>query len=210
MVAQLKSDTELYTVEAYLELDRNAPEGVKYEYAGGLVYMMTGASPEHNLIAMNIGTLLNAQLRDSPCLVLSSDQRIRVEASDESTFRYADVTVVCDDPRYSEDRPASLLNPTVIVEVLSETTEFKDRTDKLAEYRSIPSLQAYLLVSQTKPQVEYYLRDTERSAWLYDDVTALDGAFDLETLGCTVELSVVYRKVDFDRETPEDVVADAD
>jgi len=134
--------------------------------------------------------MLGNALRDSPFLLISGDQRIRTDA--RASFRYADVTVVCDEPQYSEDRPASLLNPTVIFEVLSDTTEVTDRKDKLNEYRSIPSLQAYVLVSQHTERVEYYLRDAERSAWWYDDAATPDASFDLPAVGCKVELSEVY------------------
>jgi Uma2 family endonuclease len=157
---------------------------------------MTGASPEHNLIALNIGSALNVALSNSPCRVYSGDQRIRADVM--NTFRYADVSVACDEPKFSEDNPASLLNPVLLVEVLSESTEMADRGAKLMEYQSIPSLQTYLLVSQDAPIVQAYFRDGE--AWRFQTFADMAAEIVVPVPNCTLTMSAIYQKVEFEEQ----------
>lgn len=185
-------DEPYVTVEEYLAFEQNAE--TKHEYASGEILAMSGASRNHNIITGNLLTVLNTQLRDSDCVVFPGDMRVHV--ANVNSFRYPDVAVVCGEEHYTEDNPPSLLNPTVIVEVLSPSTEIVDRVAKLAEYRAMPSVQAYLLVSQAKPQVEAYLRVSD-SEWRLLDKTRLDVELTLTNPACVVSLADVYRKVMF-------------
>jgi Uma2 family endonuclease len=182
------------TAEEYLAIERRAE--YKSEYHDGETFAMAGASPAHNAITMNVGTQLNLQLRNRPCVVFSGDQRIRVEAAD--LFTYAGVTVVCGKPQFRHDGQLdNLLNPTLIVEVLSPSTEGYDRGDKFADYRLLESLQEYVLVSQDKRRVEHYVRQADGN-WLYGAAQGLDASLHLPSIGCTLALADVYDKVDFE------------
>src|ERR1700722_5245267 len=142
------------TVDEYLARERVSE--TKHELLNGVVVAMAGASPRHALITSNITVALGNALRSRPCLVLSSDQRVAVEATALCT--YPDVTVVCERPRFDTKDAHTLLNPLVIVEVLSDSTEAYDRGAKFAHYRSVPSLAEYVLVAQSERKVEHYRR----------------------------------------------------
>lgn len=143
------------TYPEYLDFER-AAEG-RHEFVNGLVYAMVGGSPEHARLAQSIGAELRAALRAAGCAVFSSDLRVRVLATGRST--YPDLTVVCGRLERAPDDDDAVTNPTVLVEVLSDSTETADRGDKWAHYQRIPSLQAYLLVSQSSPRIEVFARD---------------------------------------------------
>ncbi len=194
-----------FTVAEYLELDRESVE--KLEYADGEIVAMTGASRNHAVITSNLHRVLGNQLLETNCLVFSSDMRVKVDDSTVS-YRYPDVTVVCGEERYTDENPPSLLNPTVIVEVLSESTQAADRGAKLKEYRAIPSVQAYVLVAQDKPQVEYYLRNPDGGKWWYDDETDLDASVALPNPACKLALAKVYRKVSLESGETDGASAD--
>lgn len=155
---------EPHTAEEYLAMDL-ACEG-KLEYLNGVVVAMAGASPRHNLIALNLGASLRGLLRGC-CTVFLSDQRVRISATD--AYVYPDVSVACGALRFSEDRPRSLLNPSMVAEVLSPSTEEHDRGAKLAHYRRHPSVREVLLVSEHERRVECYRR-LESKQWLITDV----------------------------------------
>lgn len=149
------------TYEEYLAAERSSE--VKHEYLRGDVYAMAGGTPTHAGLAMAIGVALSNALSGRPCRVFGSDLRVRVEATDLST--YPDVTVICGSFQRSEiDRDAAT-NPVLIVEVLSDSTEAYDRGEKFAHYRRIPSLRAYVLVSQREPRLEAYTKNAE-GAWV--------------------------------------------
>jgi Uma2 family endonuclease len=138
-------------------LAAEAASATKHEYLRGEVYAMAGGTPEHAALAMAVGRDLGNQLRGQPCRVFSSDLRVRVEATDLST--YPDVTVVCGRLERSEVDQNAAVNPVLIVEVLSDSTEAYDRGEKFAHYRRLPSLKEYLLVSQKEPRLEVYRRN---------------------------------------------------
>jgi Uma2 family endonuclease len=129
---------------------------VKHEYLRGQVWAMAGGTIEHGRLAGAVVAALTQALRGKPCVVLTSDVRIRVEDTDRST--YPDVSVVCGTREVSAIDPNALANPKVLVEVLSDSTEADDRGEKFAHYRRIPSLQGYVLVSQRTQRIEVYTR----------------------------------------------------
>ncbi len=181
------TEAEYLTFEAASEF--------KYEYSQGRIYAMTGGSVRHSVITMNIGTQLNNQLGDRNCTVTSPDVRIYIAS--KRAYRYPDVMVFCGDPAYVGGRTDTIMNPVVLVEVLSPSTVLLDRNDKLMEYTLIETVQAYLLVSQHEPRIERYIRH-ESGEWLYSSVTGLDSEVALPAIDCTLALSKVYQKVTFD------------
>ncbi len=176
-------------VEDYLALD--AESETKHEYLNGIVYAMAGASIRHNLIAGNVTAYLANALRARPCLVLPSDQRVRIE--DTGSYTYPDVTVVCARPRLTGERPSSLENPTLIVEVLSSSTWMHDLSLKLAHYRRIESVQHLLFVGSEEQHVLHYRR--AENAWILTDHQGED-AIELAALGLTLPLREVYAKTE--------------
>jgi Uma2 family endonuclease len=186
-------EKELLTPEAYLALERAAP--YKSEYFAGEMFAMSGASRRHNLISLNVGAELRTQLRHRPCEVYTSDMRVKV--SPTGLYTYPDVVVVCGEPEFEDTTGDTLLNPTLLIQVLSPSTEDYDRGRKFEHYRAIPSLQEYLLVSQERAHIVQYVRHSEVS-WLLSDTSGLDGAIALRAIGCEVALSEIYAKVRFD------------
>lgn len=177
-----------YTFEEYLELEAISP--VRHEYRDGGVWAMAGGSPAHAAIAVNVSTRLSTALRDRPCRVFGSDLRIRVAATGLGT--YPDVSVVCGalelDP---EDRRGhTVTNPTVVVEILSPSTEDYDRGEKLAEYKRIASLREIVLVAHDEPRLEIWRRVGE--IWTLE-VSRGDAIAELHSVGCSLPLSEVYR-----------------
>lgn len=126
---------------------------------------------------------------------------MRVQVRADATYTYPDVVVVCGEPQFADTHVDMLLNPTVLVEVLSESTELIDRRQKLAQYRALPSVRDYLLVAQDAPRIERYTR--QEAGWLYADVTGLDGIVTLDAIGCKLALREVYRKVAFEPDNDE-------
>lgn len=181
-----------YTPEEYLALERKAE--YKSEYVNGRIYAMTGASREHNLIAGNVFARLHARLRGRPCEVYMSDMRVKV--SPTGAYHYPDVVAVCGAPRFEDSHVDTLLNPTVIVEVLSPSTEAYDRGEKFAHYRRLETLAEYVLVAQDKLRVEHYQRDGER--WVLTEISGLEGVLSLPTVGCEIPLREIYERVEFD------------
>ena len=177
-----------YSPEEYLALERAAE--TKSEYVDGCIYAMTGASRAHNLIALNIGAELHRQLKGRPCEAYLAD--MRVKAATARSYRYPDIAVVCGQPAFEDPRFDTLTNPTVLIEVLSPTTEASDRGRKFAEYRGIPSLREYLLVSQDQPRIERYARQAE--GWLLTVAEGLEAKVRLDAIDCALDLAEVYHK----------------
>lgn len=180
-----------YTPEQYLQLERQAE--YKSEYYDGEIFAMAGGSPEHSLVAANVTRELGQQLLEKPCRVYNSDLRVHTS---ETLYTYPDVTVVCGEPQFSDENGDTLLNPTVIVEVLSPTTEAWDRGGKFEQYRQRESLQEYVLVAQDRPHVERFTRQSN-GQWLLSEVNGLESAIGLPTIGCELALALVYHNVEF-------------
>jgi Uma2 family endonuclease len=175
-----------YTFREYLELE--AKSDTRHEYFNDEIYAMAGGSPEHGRLAAMVIGLLHQQLRGQPCVTFTSDVRIRVRATGFTT--YPDVSIVCGGlERDGEDKDA-VVNPTVLLEVLSPSTENYDREDKFSHYRRIASLKAYVLVSQREQRVEVFTRNAD-GTWTLRDV--VEGIAKIDCIGCDLPLRELYR-----------------
>ncbi|MEJ7729748.1 MAG: Uma2 family endonuclease [Polyangiaceae bacterium] len=163
---------------------------VKHEYLRGLVWAMAGGSPDHARIATNISTALGNQLAGKRCAVFGSDLRVRVKATGLGT--YPDVTVVCGALDLDPEDPKrhTIVNPRVVVEVLSPSTEEYDRGEKLEHYRQVPSLEVVLLVAQAETRIEVHRRAGDR--WVSESATT-GGVVELAAIGCRLDVDAVYR-----------------
>jgi Uma2 family endonuclease len=179
------------TVEEYLALERSSE--IRHEYVDGGMVAMTGGSAEHSLIIGNLVAELRAQLKRRPCRVHPTDLRVLAPSG---LYTYPDVVAVCGESRFEDEHRDTLLNPTLIAEVLSPSTESYDRGRKFEQYRTLESLREYLLVSQDRPRVEQYLRQ-DGNLWLFKDVAGLDQVVALPSLECELALAEIYDKVGF-------------
>jgi len=185
MLVLVGAPTERVSYAEYLAFERSAE--TKHEFIDGLVVAMAGGTPEHSRLAMNVGVALMTALRGRRCSAFSSDLRVHVPATGRST--YPDVTVVCDERRTAEVDPDAIVNPTVIVEVLSPTTEASDRGEKFSHYRRLESLQEYVLVSQDERRVEVYRR--EGDIWALRDYGA-GQEIELASLDAQISVDEIY------------------
>lgn len=194
MVAYAKSSIEKQsrlTPQEYLERERKAE--TKSEYHGGVVVAMGGASKEHYRITVNITGELHMQLKGKLCEPFAADMRVRVPECNR--YYYPDVVVVCEEPQFEDAELDTLLNPTLILEVLSDSTEAIDRGEKLDCYQTLPSLQAYLLVAQNRPHIGIYRR--QENGWLYSTTQGLESVVSLDAIGCKLRLVDVYGRIQF-------------
>jgi len=179
-----------YTIEQYADLEESAP--YKSEFIAGRIYAMSGGTPSHSAVAANISGEMRNLLRHGPCQVYNSDLRVGIMPLDVET--YPDVTIVCGEPHENPFDKNSIINPTVIFEVLSPSTERYDRGEKWEHYQRLDSLQEYLLVSQHKPKVEHYVRRDD-NAWVFKSTEGLDAA--VTVIGASLSLAEVYDKITF-------------
>jgi len=184
----------LFSPDEYLAMERQAE--CKSEYHEGQIFAMTGASRGHNLIVWNIGSELGRQLKSHPCEAYISDMRVKPATA--SNYFYPDVSVVCDQPAFEDTYTDTLLNPTVLMEVLSPSTEAYDRGAKFSHYRKIPSLKEYWLVAQDKPLIERFVRQS--SDWVLTVFEGIEAVAASEAIGCSLALREVYDKVTFPAE----------
>jgi Uma2 family endonuclease len=163
---------------------------IKHEFLDGHVWAMAGGSPEHGAIAANVIALLGTQLRARQCRVFTSDVRVRVPATGLAT--YPDVSVVCGRMQTDPQDPSgsTVLNPVVVVEVLSPSTEAYDRGEKLAHYQQMPALREIVLIAHDEQRVEIWHRQDDR--WTLRTVGS-DGTASLESIGCELPLAEIYR-----------------
>jgi len=185
------------TPEQYLEAERAAE--FKHEYYNGQIYAMSGGSYRHGQIIGNVTTELSNGLKRRPCSVVPQDLRLRV--SPNGLYAYPDVIVICGDPRFADNQHDTLLNPALIVEVLSPSTEAYDRGFKSAQYRTVESLEEYALVSQAEPRVEVFRRQSG-GHWLLSEAVGLDAVCHFDSLDCAVPLAEIYAKVTFGPDDP--------
>ena len=179
------------TPSEYLDIERKAE--FRSEYFAGEMFAMSGASREHNLIASNLNREIGEQLKESPCEVYTTDMRVQIPSG---LYTYPDVVVVCGTPKFEDDQVDTLLNPVVLIEVLSELTADYDRGTKFKHYRQIPSLREYVLVDQTVAQIEHFVRD-DNGKWALTEIAGTERSLSLDSIGCQIPLSEVYRKVSF-------------
>jgi len=182
-----------YTPEEYLALDRAAE--FKSEYHAGEIFAMAGGSENHDTIIVNVTVSLGSQVRGGPCRLSTADMRVQIPEADRYTF--PDVTVVCGERQFADERRDVLLNPTLVVEVLSRTTEAYNRGEKAKAYRQLASLQEYLLIAQDRPHVEQYKRQPD-GRWLLSEADDLGAVVHLPSIGCDLALADVYEGVSFD------------
>jgi Uma2 family endonuclease len=181
---------QLISVEEYLTMERESEE--KHEYLNGEIFAMGGASPNHGLIVANVVTQFIIQLKKRPCTVYPTDLRVKV--SQTGLYTYPDVVVVCGEPQFDDQMKDTLTNPTLLVEVLSETTKDYDRGGKFAYYRALPSFMEYVLIAQDTPHIEIFLRQPSKRWTLYE-TDDIEDTLELESIGCTLSLADVYDKV---------------
>jgi len=184
----------ILTFDDWLANERAAIEQ-RSEYLDGEVFAMTGAREQHNLIVTNLIGELHPQMKGRPCRIYANDMKVRIRTANAGT--YPDLVALCGEHEFLDDRRDLLLNPTLIIEVLSNSTEAYDRGGKFAIYRQIPSLKEYLLVSQYRVAVEHFSRGAD-DRWSFRDFTARDATVTLESVGCTLRLAEVYDKVDLE------------
>ena len=177
--------------QEYLALERTG--GARHEYLAGDVFAMGGASERHNLIVANIVRELGTQLKGRPCKTYASDMRVKVPAT--SLYAYPDVVVVCGQAQFDDEQKDTLLNPTVLVEVLSKSTEAYDRGEKAGHYRKLDTLAEYVLIAQDKWHVEHYVRQPDNQ-WLLSETDDVHQTMALPAIECTLALGEVYDKVD--------------
>jgi len=184
----------ILTFDDWLEGERAALE-TRSEYIDGEVFAMTGAREQHNAIVTNLIAELHPQMKGRPCRIYANDMKVRIRAANAGT--YPDLLAVCGEREFLDGRRDLLLNPSLIVEVLSDSTEAYDRGGKFALYRRIPSLKEYLLVSQYRVAVELFTRGPD-DRWALTDFTARDATVNLSSIDCTLRLAEVYDQVDLE------------
>jgi Uma2 family endonuclease len=180
------------TVQEYLAMERASE--IKHEFCDGDIFDMTGGTPAHSLIGTNFASEAREALKDRRCVVFNSDLRVKVNPS--GLYTYPDVTIVCGQQQFDDDQRDTLVNPTVIVEVLSKSTAIYDRGTKSKHFRKIESLQALISVEQDSPVVEVYRRQPEGN-WLLTEATELSESISIQPLGIAIPLSEIYRNVTF-------------
>jgi len=185
------------TVAEYFEIEEKAER--RSEFFDGEMFLMAGASREHNAITRNLTAELHIRLKDGSCQVFVADQRVKVDRS--GLYTYPDLLIVCGPPEYAAENRNTLLNPKVVLEVLSESTEKYDRTTKFRHYKQLPSVMEYVLVAQDEPLVERFTRLSDGS-WAQSEFFGLDATMTLTTVAVSVPLSEIYRGVEFP--TPHD------
>ena len=191
---------KFYTENEYLELERKAT--YKSEYVNGQIYAMAGASRMHNTISGNTYSQINIQLIDRvSCEAHTNDMRVKVEET--GLITYPDVVAVCGDVELDDSYKDTLLNPKILIEVLSPSTEAYDRGAKFAHYRKLPSLEEYVLISQHKVLVELFQRHGEH--WILKEYSHLEDVLALDSIDCQIKLSRIYNKVVFPPEQIDEI-----
>jgi Uma2 family endonuclease len=197
-----------YTIEEYLALERASEE--RHEYLDGQIYAMAGESPEHGDICTNLVLTIGSQVRGSPCRVWTKDTKVRSgpfpkqRRVSKGLFSYPDLVVVCGEPQFHDHYRDVLLNPTVIIEVLSPHTEAFDRGEKFRRYRLFnPSLSDYVIVAQDQPLIEHFVRQEHEQWLLTASVSNMSGSVYLAAIQCTLHLSEVYDRLVFTADVQE-------
>lgn len=182
----------LITPQEYLALERESE--TKSEYYAGEVFALAGASPRHNLIAGNVLAAIHIQLKNRDCKVYPGDLCVKVPAI--PYYTYPDVTVICGELKLEDEHQDNVLNPVAIFEVLSSSTERRDRGSKFERYRRIESLKEYILIAQDTQRVEQYSKQPDET-WIFSETADAAGTLKLGAIGCELGLSDIYARVDF-------------
>lgn len=184
---------QVYSLEEYLELEKRSEE--KFEFWDGHVWLMSGASPTHNQIVMNLSIDIGSKARENGCFVYPSDMRIKVPSY--PPYRYPDLSALCGPPIFEDTSGIGVLtNPRLIVEVLSESTEAFDRGDKFSYYKSIISFEEYILVAQHRPHVTRFVKHGD-GFWINFEFNGMNDVVELCSVPCSLPLSSIYRGVEF-------------
>jgi Uma2 family endonuclease len=186
-----------YTVEEYLAFEAKSER--KHEYYDGEIFAMSGTSYDHGRIVLNLARILGNSFLDKPCEVNGPEMRVRTSTAKKPLYTYPDLVIVCEKPELEGIEPRTLINPRVLIEVLSPSTEHYDRTSKFQLYKKIPSLKEYVLVSQDEARVEVFTQNTDGS-WPAEPVIfeGLDTSAKFASVACTLPLADIYRNVEFD------------
>lgn len=190
------AEKRIWTAQEYLAWERLQP--TKHEFFQGEIFAMAGATREHNLLVVNIAAELRNALRKKPCEVYPSDMRSSIPTT--GLYTYPDVVVVCGKPEFQDAVHDTLLNPKVLVEVLSESSESYDRGKKFEHYRSVASFTEYVLVAQDQVLVEHFSRQPDDS-WLLREARA-GGRITLPSIDCSIEVDEIYLKVFGEQKPP--------
>ncbi|MBI2686170.1 MAG: Uma2 family endonuclease [Acidobacteria bacterium] len=179
------------TPAAYLELERASD--IQHEYVNGQMFAMSGGTANHSFLITAIARDLSTALMDRPCDV--SVTSLRLQVTPEGAYLYPGIMVICGSPQYADGHRDMILNPTVIVEVLSDTTERWDRVGKFAQYRRVPSLREYILVSQDEMRVEWFTY-REDIGWLYQEAMGPESPCKIDSIDVTLSLARIYRRIE--------------
>ncbi|MGI9056609.1 MAG: Uma2 family endonuclease, partial [Pyrinomonadaceae bacterium] len=180
---------KLFTPEEYLEFERESK--VRHEYLDGEIYEMAGANKRHNRISTNIIRLLDNQLLERDCNIYGSDMRVKITSTEKYT--YPDVVAVCGEEVFADETEDILLNPMLIVEVLSKSTEAYDRGAKFEYYQTIESFTEYILIAQEPFRVEQFVRK-EKNIWTYFEFRSPEDIVKLNSIDCELSLRDIYHK----------------
>lgn len=183
------------TSEQYLEIERKADH--KSEYRSGEMVALAGVIEQHSLIVMNVSGSIWQQTKGRPCKVYPRDLRVKVDAA--GLYTYPDIVVVCGEARFDDGQMDTLLNPMVLIEVLSKSTEAYDRGEKFLHYRRLESVSDYLMVAQHTTRIEHYVRQHD-GLWLLSEASGPEGVVEIASIDCRLTLLDVYDKVDFSTE----------
>lgn len=192
-LAKLRTAT-LYTPEDYLTFERGAE--TRHEFLDGEIYQMAGESLSHSRVCVNLSGEVRNKLKGKPCEALSPNMKVRTSST--SLFAYPDLTIVCGEPQFHDTKKDVLINPQVIFEVLSPSTENYDRTTKFQKYRmGNENLTDYVLISQDKSFVEHFNKQTD-NVWVYQSYSEISDIFSIKTIDCELSLREIYDRVEFE------------
>jgi Uma2 family endonuclease len=180
------------TPEEYLKIERAAER--KSEFYNGEMFAMTGVSRQHVRIVVNLTLAIGNQLRSRPCEIFVNDMRVKV--SPTGLYTYPDVVGLCEEPRFEDEQLDTLVNPALIIEVLSPSTEAYDRGKKFAHFQNVATLQEYVLVAQEEKRVEKFARQAD-GTWIFSAVSGDAGVMRLQSIGCELPLAELYQRVEF-------------
>lgn len=193
------------TEAEYLAFERASES--KHEYIDGQIFAISGASRAHNLITVSVVAALYNQLRGKSCQVYAGDMRVKISPN---RYTYSDLSLVCGEVKFADAEFDALLNPTLIIEVLSPSTEAYDRGKKFQYYRALASLQEYVLIAQDSPQIEPYVRQSENQGvdqandiWQFSDAIGLEASLNLPSIGCTLALAQIYEQINFAKDAED-------
>lgn len=187
---EILSQQPEYSSDQYLILERKAKH--RSEYINGHIFPMAGSSRQHNQITFNISITLGIQMKGRTCVAYANDMRVKVKRT--GLYTYPDVVATCNEPCFEDALMDTLLNPAVIIEVLSDSTEAYDRGGKFSHYRRLPSLQEYVLIAQKSICIEHYLRQNDK--WILTEVSDITANLSLESIHCNLSLTDIYDKVE--------------